>query len=198
MAVKKKILTVHWDSIVREIGTGYCVPFLGAGVNASAPGYVGLPLGGEVARRLVGKLLERQVADFAELVEVTPKPLLKRHPDLRRTRAEDLARVALHLQLVGGYPAVVNYIREILEDKELEPAPILRVLARLPFKLIVTTNYDRLMERAFALEQEPAPYVLSQPIEGFKPEVAEEWQTKLSEDRRVLIQAARQLRRPYE
>jgi hypothetical protein len=186
MAAKKKIDRIHWDSIVRGIKTGFTVPFLGAGVNASRPGYEGLPMGDAVARYLVQKLVNRKVADLAQLVEVTPKAALRRYPDLGRTRVQDLARVALHLQLRGGYPAVVAYLKEIIDDDKREPAEILHVLARLPFKLIVTTNYDRLLERAFALENQPRPLVLSQQVAGFKPEVAEAWKVKLAGNERVV------------
>lgn len=186
MAAKKKIDSIHWDSIVRGIKTGFTVPFLGAGVNASRPGYEGLPMGDAVARSLVQKLVGRRVAKIAHLVEVTPNAALKKYPDLGRTRVQDLARVALHLQLRGGYPAVVAYLKEIIDDENREPAEILRVLARLPFRLIVTTNYDRLLERAFALEEQPVPLVLSQQVIGFKPEVAEEWRIKLAGNQRVI------------
>jgi hypothetical protein len=94
--------------------------------------------------------------------------------------------VALHLQLRAGYPAMVAYLREIIDDESREPAEILRVLARLPIKLIVTTNYDCLLERAFALENQPVPLVLSQQVIGFTPEAAEDWRIKLAGNQRVI------------
>jgi SIR2-like protein len=186
MAARRRISKIGWDSIVRGIRTGMTVPFLGAGVNASGNGYEGLPVGGAVARSLMEKLIERKVGDFADLIEVRPKPALRRYPDLGRARVEDLARVALHLELEGGYRAVVDYLKEIIADEERQPPELLRVLARLPFGLIVTTNYDRLLERAFDAEGEPAPLVLSQPVDGFTPEAFEEWQRKLAGDQRLI------------
>jgi hypothetical protein len=175
-----KISSVNWDSIVLGIDSGLCVPFLGAGVNAGT-----LPLGGDVARCLLEKLLGHEVAAFSDLVEVLPKPALEAYPDLGRVRVEDLARVALHLELEGDYSGVVDYLKEIIVDDGLEPAEILRVLARLPFKLIVTTNYDRLLERAFELEKQ-AKLVLSQPIEGFAVDEMERWQANLASGERVI------------
>jgi hypothetical protein len=105
---------------------------------------------------------------------------------LGRARVEDLARVALHIELEGNYPALVAYLKEIIVDEERDPAEILRVLARLPFKLVVTTNYDRLLERAFALEEQPVPLVLSQPIDGFPADEVHDWQAKLAGDSRVV------------
>jgi len=180
VAAKKKVSSVHWDSIARGIDTGLCVPFLGAGVNASE-----LPMAGDVARYLLEKLLDRKIGAFDDLVEVTPKPALRQYPDLGRARVQDLARVALHLELEGNYPAVVDYLKEIIADEGCEPAEILRVLARLPFPLIITTNYDRLLERAFEAEQRPK-LTLSQPIEGFAAEDVDDWQRKLAGDERVI------------
>src|SRR5262249_1498834 len=140
---RKKISSIHWDSIVRGIDKGLCVPFLGAGVNAGTD----LPVGVDVARGLLEKLLDMKVNTWSDLLEVKSKPALKRYPDLARVRVQDLARVALHLELEGNYPALVDYLKEIIADENRSPAKILHVLASLPFKLIVTTNYDRLLER---------------------------------------------------
>ncbi len=182
MPTKKKISSVHWDSIVRGIDKGLCVPFLGAGVNAGTD----LPMGVDVVRGLLEKLLDRKVSAWSDLLEVKSRPALKRYPDLTRARVQDLARVALHLELEGSYRNLVDYLREIIADENCSPAKILRVLASLPFKLIVTTNYDRLLERAFMLEKQPTPLVLSQPIRGFSPQQVEEWQPKLATDGRII------------
>jgi hypothetical protein len=186
VTARKRISKIHWDSIVRGIDKGLTVPFLGAGVNASSKDYQGLPMGGEVARRLVSKLIGQDVGDLVDLVNVTRRPALRDYPDLGRTRVEDLARVALHVELEGGYPAVVAYLKEIIADEDFEPPTLLRVLARLPFKMIVTTNYDRLLERAFALENQAAPLVLSQPVDGFTSSGLREWQLKLASDARLI------------
>jgi hypothetical protein len=42
----------------------------------------------------------------------------------------------------------MEVLRSILADEQCQPSPLLRTLASIPLKLIVTTNYDRLMERA--------------------------------------------------
>jgi hypothetical protein len=182
VAARKKISTIHWDSIVRGIKEGKCVPFLGAGANAGSD----LPVGSEVARQLLEKLLERKVGAIDELIEIKPKAALKKYPDLGRARVEDLARVALHVEFEGGNPSVVAYMKEIIAEEERQPAEILRVLARLPFKLIVTTNYDCMLEQAFELEQKPRPGVLSQQILGRNPTKLAEWQARLVSDERIV------------
>jgi len=143
-------------------------------------------MGDNVARLLLEKLLDREIAAFDELIEVRPNAALAPYPDLGRARVQDLARVALHLELEARYVALVAYMREIIVEEGIEPAELLNVLARLPFKLIVTTNYDGMLERAFEAQQQPAPLVLSQPIAGFAPEDKREWQAKLAGEERVI------------
>src|SRR5215469_13527709 len=89
----------HWSTITDSIRNGRCVPFLGAGVNVSTNGYSGLPLGNEVARRLLSKLVNEDPPGVSELVKVVPGPLLTDYKHLLRVGAQDLARVALHIQV---------------------------------------------------------------------------------------------------
>lgn len=49
------------------------------------------------------------------------------------------------------------------DEKVAEPSPILEKLSRLPFKLVITTNYDRLMERALQGKN-------CKVVSGFSPE----------------------------
>jgi hypothetical protein len=158
-----------WGTITDSIRGGRCVPFLGAGVNVSAGGYAGLPLGGEVATRLLAKLVDSQVAELAELVTVVSTPALSGFEDLVRLRAQDLARVALHVQFAGGNPRLLELLREILADEDCRPSTLLSTLAALPLRLIVTTNYDGLMEKAVVEQRGPSPFVVVQPIGGFRP-----------------------------
>lgn len=160
-----KIQPVDWATIIDSIRSGRCVPFLGAGVNVSSNGYRGLPLGAEVARRLLGKLIEDETSDIHDLVKLQPEPALCDHTDLLRVSAQDLARVSLHIQVKGGTPRLLDLLAEILGDPDRKPSPLLTVLARLPVRLVVTTNYDHLMERAFPVNAQPL--VVIQPVEGF-------------------------------
>ncbi len=182
MTASTKLSSVHWDSIVSGIKKNQCVPFLGAGVNAGTD----LPMGADVAIQLLTRLLGQPIEGWSDLIEVSATPLLDDYPDLSRARVQDLARVASHLELEGGYPTVVGYLKEIIADEGREPSQILRVLARLPIRLIVTTNYDRLLERSFALEAQPPPQVLSQKIDGFKIAERKKWQVKLAGQERVV------------
>ncbi|HEX8411983.1 MAG TPA: SIR2 family protein [Thermoanaerobaculia bacterium] len=137
--------------IVERIHDRSCVPFLGAAVNASAPGYAGLPLGGHVALKLIERFTDRQIGAIDELMEVRMhKPLIDAGlaEDLGRLLVTNLPRVALHVLNGTDWPYLQQHVSDILGENTCEPSPLLRVIAQLPFNLVVTTNYDRLMERA--------------------------------------------------
>lgn len=164
----------HWNTIVERIYRRECVPFLGAAVNINSDTKKyskGLPMGKGVTLRLLEHLLElKKISAWEDLAEVMAKDLRfdKDGPfaDLSRVEMQDLARVALHLRTKVDNPRLVGMVKEILNDDEavVEPSPLLNTLATMPFRLVVTTNYDRLMERALKHRH---PYVITQPIKGF-------------------------------
>jgi hypothetical protein len=195
IAVPTTITDADWYTIVESIEEGLCVPFLGAAVNLSVDGYAGLPLGYEVAERLLAPLVGKKRIKFDDFVTVQPGPLLTATAeddgnvttlkellqDLIRVRAEDLARVALHVESGAGKGTLVQRLRTILNAAECEPSRILTTIAGLPIRLVVTTNYDELMEEAYH-RAEPAqePLVITQPLKGFKPAARSRWAKELA------------------
>jgi hypothetical protein len=172
----------HWETVLAAVcdPERRCVPFLGAGVNSEGKDYAGLPLAKHVTHALLGKLmpidgaavdddiacrladLEDSFADYAELVQ----------PRLR-----DLPRVAFHVAFNSDRTTFIQWIKDILCDEGHEPSPVLQALARLPFKLIVTTNYDRLLERALG-DRKFTKVV--QPIAGFSDVELSAWEAALT------------------
>lgn len=189
------ITEADWYTIVESIEDGLCVPFLGAAVNLSVNGYAGLPLGYEVAERLLAPLVGKKRIKFDDFVTVKPGPLLtpadeddekvtalkELLQDLIRVRAEDLARVALHVESGAGKGTLVKRLKKILNSAECEPSRILTTIAGFPIRLVVTTNYDELMEEAYR-RTEPAqePLVVTQPLTGFKPTDQSRWAKELA------------------
>lgn len=182
----------EWKLIVDRIRDGHCVPFLGAGVNANSDDgtYTGLPLGGDVSLQLLEKWLGLKGVDRSKLVTVVTDKTIDwdRYSDLKRIGVENLARVSLHVEYVDDFKLLIKYLREILPDEDREPSPLLRTLARLPmsaertdppFQLIVTTNYDCLLEKAFKEAGVPLK-VIVQPKKGFEPKEQKVLQTDLS------------------
>lgn len=199
--------------IVKRIGEKLCVPFLGAGVNVSSGNYKGLPLAYDLALHMVKDLTslnEKQLEELTKkasddvrlrlaqaikgldeqqmrnLTEENIEQSLKEAgdlPNLLRATLPDLARIALHVEVDTDFKNLMKLVHEVLPDAEYQPSPLLQVLASLPFQLIVTANYDRLLERAFG----DKPYELVvQPINGFA-EQDQKLQNQLSAPKGTII-----------
>ncbi|MFQ5342890.1 MAG: SIR2 family protein [Anaerolineae bacterium] len=143
-------LDLHYSVVVRAITAGRVVPFFGAGVNlcgrpaamAWQPGQaVHLPSGGELA---------------TYLAESFDYPL---------SDTDDLARVSQYVALAIGSGPLYDELRSLL-DADYPPTALHQFFAALPgvlrnkgarqpYQLIVTTNYDDVMERAFHAAGEP-------------------------------------------
>ena len=110
-----------WDILLTRIRAGMCTPFLGAAVNADL-----LPLGGSIANDWAvehGYPLESK----SDLAKVAQYLAIKFDP----TRPKELVLDKL------------NKSRKPLDfNDDSEP---LNVLARLPFPVYITTNYDHLL-----------------------------------------------------
>lgn len=128
--------------IANSVRSGKCILFLGAMASApSPPGcrhvYDKCPPGG-------GRLSQRLAEKFD-------------YPGEDKT---NLARVSLFVEFgpMGSRNRLVEtVIREIARPDanvpanfRMEPSPALRMLAALPFRIIITTNYDRLFDTALA------------------------------------------------
>ena len=81
------------------------------------------------------------------------------------SRSHDIAEAAQYVYVTSGRPDLYRRLKQVL-SVEREPGPVHRFLARFPgtleerglpkrYQLIVTTNYDTQLERAFDEENEP-------------------------------------------
>jgi hypothetical protein len=142
--VRTKLDELTWDMIIDRLHSRRCVPFLGAAANirSDVRSYTGLPLGGDLAEAFAAKLAYRKGAP------------------------PELARIALEFEVRTDRAYLLAFLHETLNETELEPSPLLLTLAELQPKLIVTTNYDRLLERA--LKGRADFTTLIQPPEGFE------------------------------
>ncbi|XXF77297.1 SIR2 family protein [Myxococcaceae bacterium GXIMD 01537] len=131
--------------LVRHIQEGRCIVFVGAGLSAGA----GLPtwkrllldVVGEVASALPGG--EREEEELRRLVE-----------------QNKLLEVADHCKerLGGGFHSLLT---ERLRGDTAPVPETFRLLMRMPFAAWVTTNYDKLLERAYSEERGGYPRVLT-------------------------------------
>jgi hypothetical protein len=176
--VPQRLRRAQIDYIVDQIQNGQCVPFLGAAANVSSAqmNYDGLPIGAQLARLMFDELdyrseklekIERLLADlniesghigqlfnqfFGEEGQgLTDREMLERclaSLGLCYSSELNLPRLSQELEDITGRPQLHRFIKREIPDEERNPSPLLTTLAKLPFKLIVTTNYDRLMEKA--------------------------------------------------
>lgn len=112
-----------------------CILFLGAGVHAPPP--QGSPFEyPEHARPPIGGELSRWLASDCGFAEQFPGE-----------DAGNLQRVALAYEIATSRNHLVDAMQRAVEVGKA-PSPMLGALARLDFPLVITTNYDQLLERA--------------------------------------------------
>ena len=145
--------------LVAQVKTGNCILFLGASVHASPPPdspYV-YP---EEQRPPLGPALAKKPAKECDYKKKFPDEL-----------SLDLDRVSLCFEKTPGLgrSKLVDCLIEHLRTGK-KPSPALVMLAGLPFKIFVTTNYDRLLESAFRKwEKDPATFVYNPKPDPGKP-----------------------------
>ncbi len=99
------------------------MPLIGADIATGQPGQSGLPS----ARELADELARRS-----------------KYTDADRT----LCQVAGYYELLEGRNALIDFLRKRLRYREQEPLTAHRLLAQLPFRVMLTTCVDDLLERA--------------------------------------------------
>lgn len=112
------------DLIVERIHEERCVPFLGAGVSLGFNG-AGLPTASGLAQSLANGC---------------------NYPGADKT---DLFRIAQYYELVKDRTSLHRRIRTALQVPGVGPGRVHQVIASLPVRYVLTTNFDDLMERAF-------------------------------------------------
>lgn len=138
---------LSYEAVITALTVGQIVPFLGAGANlCDRPPKTEfergryLPSGGELASFLLKKF--------------------------GGPASQDLARVAQHAVLFGGGVPLLYYTLNQLFNINYPPTLLHKFLAALPcalaargepkrYQLIVTTNYDDVLERTFHAAREP-------------------------------------------
>jgi SIR2-like domain/TIR domain len=139
------------ERIAFHLGRGSVVSVLGSGANA-------------VDRDGPWQHGAGSLPDMAELASHLARSF--------RVGAEtdDLARISQHVSLTEGRIDLYRMLRELLVKAECEPASVHRFAARLPgrlrdvgrerYQLVVTTNFDAALERAFDAVHEPYDLVV--------------------------------------
>jgi hypothetical protein len=147
-------LETHLRTVVTQIKHGKVVPFLGAGAN----------LCGRPTDATWDPIERRYLPTGVELASY----LADRH-EYQLPDRDNLVRVAEYIALTAGDGPLYDSLRELF-DADYPVTPLHRLVARMPrllrergfppLQLIVTTNYDDLLERAFGEEDEPVDVVM--------------------------------------
>ncbi len=125
------------EFVAEAVGDEECILFLGAGVHAAPPPGSAFSYPPE-QRPPIGSALSRELAlkcGFAE--------------QLSGEDPGNLQRVALAYEIRFRRARLVKAVSKAV-DVGKEPSPVLRALAELDFPVVITTNYDRLFEKALA------------------------------------------------
>jgi SIR2-like domain len=136
--------------LAKQIRKGECVLFLGAGIHAPPPEDSGIYNYPPELRPLLGGDLAEKLAEECHFKDKLPGENVR-----------DLQRVSLCFESTPGLlrAKLVERLNDYLV-KGKKPSPLLKMLAALPFRIIVTTNYDGLMEAALR-QREKDPRVLT-------------------------------------
>jgi NAD-dependent SIR2 family protein deacetylase len=124
---------IDWEPLLFNLKKQKLVPFLGAGASLGFEGAPGLPSGGKLAETLTHEC---------------------GYPG---SDAKDFLRVAQYYALKFGELRLRESVHELLSPAEVKPGEVHCILAGWPLKVVLTTNYDNLMERAFSKrDKDPA------------------------------------------
>ena len=139
-------MTPVLQNLVSLVSEGNCILFLGAGIHAPPPedSPYRYP---EEQRPLLGRNLAENLARKFCFDE-----------EFSSESTYDLQRVSLFIETKRGLgrKTLVDNLDDLLR-KEKKPSPALKMLSELPFKIMVTTNYDRLLESAL-VKQDKDPF----------------------------------------
>src|SRR5689334_9491983 len=139
--------------IAEAVGLKRCILFLGAGVHAPPPVNSVFAYPGE-RRPPIGSALSRNLATSCNLAA--------RFPD---EDPSNLQRVALFYEIARSRHQLVDAVTDAVQTGR-RPSPMLQALARLDFPLVITTNYDQLLENALrAAGKEPRVAVYTPRLE---------------------------------
>jgi hypothetical protein len=159
LMVVAKGIEPPWPALARRLQSGKLIPFLGAGASAYSKDQAG------GAPPSVGDLIQKLAAD-AQL------GLHCNAPGCQQFKF-DLARLASYYQTcVGVRTELDQLLKSAIANPNFTPNPLHHLLARIAREtpmLIITTNYDDLLEKAFddpADGAGPVPYeVLVTPVD---------------------------------
>lgn len=146
------------DDLIDKVKEGKVVPFIGAGISMGVRLRVGEHDKNRLGRMPSYKDLLLQLIDRAERNNLFKgKYVGAKEAALSYINAGDMMKAADVLEKPIDTNLRYKYLRQILNYLSAEPSLVHELLNILDFPLILTSNYDRLLESAL----EPTPEVLT-------------------------------------
>lgn len=157
-------MTQSLQELVKHVKHGECILFLGAGIHAAPPPNCCYVYPGEHRPPLGGDLSEKLAAEFGY------------NSEFPNESCGELQRVSLYIETTKGLgrKVLVDALDKLLRGNK-KPSPALRMLASMPFRIYVTTNYDRLLETALnKYEKDPVCFVYNPSPNEPTPDMVED------------------------
>ncbi|HTG35624.1 MAG TPA: SIR2 family protein [Thermoanaerobaculia bacterium] len=146
------------DNLIRKVKEGKVVPFIGAGISMGVRLRIGEHDNNRLGRMPSYKELLLQLIDRAEADTLFKDKFVGvKEKALSHIAAGEMMAAADILEGPIDTNLRYKYLRQILNYLSAEPSLVHELLNILDFPLILTSNYDRLLENAL----EPAPEVLT-------------------------------------
>lgn len=133
------------DELAESLHRRNVVLFIGAGLSIGA----GLPGWADLIRPLARAVGARWPADEASLT------------------SDHLLSAAQHYENQRGRHALIQHLRGVLDTTGIQPTPVHQLIASLPVRVIFTTNYDDLIERALREAGQRPNVIVSTPELAF-------------------------------
>jgi hypothetical protein len=132
-----------YELVRDKLRRGLVIPFLGAGASM-------------VRRTAESVWVSPENAFLPKAAELAD--YLERRAGYPSNAPPELTRVAQYFEGVAGRPGLDDDLNEVFA-RAYEPGPLHLYLADSPCKVLVTTNYDWLLERAFAIRRKSYHHV---------------------------------------
>jgi hypothetical protein len=141
------------SELVQKVKSGECILFLGSAVHCPSPPDSPYNYPSDQSPPL-GAALSEKLADKFKYDIAFCGQSCQNHQSVSRVcdhSCKDLQRVSLYVETQGGLgrKSLIDALKTHLRENK-KPSPVLRMLASLPFKIIITTNYDLLFESALS------------------------------------------------
>jgi len=129
--------------LVEAVRTKRCILFVGSGLSAQVrrSNGVSLPTWAQFLVELLDWAIARQIRFWGDPEDIRSM-----------INNGDLLAAAQELQERVGTSALGEFLAYVFRDRQVVPGVPQRILPNIPFRAILTTNYDSLIEGAYSME----------------------------------------------